>query len=77
MCPRKCNRAWFTLVALLTSCVGATVSEMSGIAGVGELWGLSRGASTALSTVLLLGVPATCTYRQVEVVGVTLGLFEL
>jgi hypothetical protein len=58
--------AWATAVALVTSCVLATVSEMSGIASVGELWGLSRAASTGLASVLLLSVVCLCGYAQVR-----------
>ena len=68
--------AWVTCAALVTSCVGATVSEMSGVASVGELWGLSRAASTAAASVVLVGVFVLGQYEQVEKIGIVLGLFE-
>ena len=68
--------AWFTCGVLVLSCVGATVSEMSGVASVGELWGLGRVASTAAASLVLVGVVVGGTYAQVEAVGIVLGLFE-
>jgi len=68
--------AHVTCAALVMSCIGATVSEMSGIASVGELWGLSRVASTSVAAVLLVSVVVCGKYRQVEAIGIALGLFE-
>ena len=62
---------WVTLAALVTSCIGATVSEMSGLAGVAQLWGLSDWLGALLASVVLVVVPASCTYAQVEVIGVS------
>lgn len=69
--------AWFACILLVFECVCAMTSEMSGIAAVGEIWGLSRALATLLSAVVIVSVVFFCSYRQVEVVGITLGLFEL
>jgi Mn2+/Fe2+ NRAMP family transporter len=53
------------------------ISEMSCIAAVGELWGLHRVASTAAATTLIVSVVVCCSYRQIEKIGVLIGLFEL
>ena len=73
------GRRWATVsvVTLLVSTTGALVTELAGLAGVGAMMGLSPsvtvpGAAVCLGLVVLAG-----SYRRVEVIGVTLGLFEL
>jgi Mn2+/Fe2+ NRAMP family transporter len=56
--------------------VFAQVSELSGVAAVGELWGLSRAASVGAATALLLLTVGALPYRRVETLGVALGAFE-
>jgi len=53
------------------------MSEMSGIAAVGELWGLNRSWATVLSASTVVAVVLFCSYTQIEVIGVVFGLFEL
>mmetsp|Transcript_11580 Transcript_11580/g.24414 ORF Transcript_11580/g.24414 Transcript_11580/m.24414 type:complete len:448 (-) Transcript_11580:65-1408(-) len=69
--------AWFACALLVLECVCAMISEMSGVAAVGELWGLGRFAATLISAGLLVAVIFFCSYRQVETIGVIFGLFEL
>lgn len=69
--------AWLTTGLLVISCVGAVISEMSGVASVAELWGFSRLVGTFGSAILVSSVVIFCNYKQVEVIGVSLGLFEL
>jgi Mn2+/Fe2+ NRAMP family transporter len=69
--------AWFACILLVCECVAAMISEMSGVAAVGELWGLSRASATVVATLLIVGVVVSCNYRQIETIGITLGLFEL
>merc|ERR1719491_1448293 len=69
--------AWASTVLLVITCVGAIISEMSGIASVAEMWGLNRTVAT-LSAALLMGTVVICgTYKQVEAIGVACGLCEL
>ncbi|HEY6054746.1 MAG TPA: divalent metal cation transporter [Gaiellaceae bacterium] len=63
--------------ALAVSVVGALVTELAGIAGVGELFGVPARATVGVTAALLLGLVLTGGYRRVEVVGIALGLFEL
>lgn len=63
--------------ALAVSVVGALVTELAGIAGVGELFGVPAWATVGVTAALLLGLVLTGGYRRVEVVGIALGLFEL
>jgi Mn2+/Fe2+ NRAMP family transporter len=64
-------------VGLAVATIGSLVTEFSGIAGVGELYGLSRGATLPLAAVMLLTVVATGAYRRVERTALFVGLFEL
>jgi Mn2+/Fe2+ NRAMP family transporter len=47
------------------------------VAGIGELYGLSRGLTLPVAAAALLGVVATGSYRRVERIAIVIGLFEL
>ena len=68
--------AWVSVAGLAVATMGALVTELSGVAGVGELYGVPRGLSLLLATVALLAVVLTGSYRRVERVAIALGLFE-
>ena len=68
--------AWVSVTGLGIASVGALIAEFSGIAGVGELYGVPRAISLALSATFLLAVVLTGSYRRVERVAIALGLFE-
>jgi NRAMP (natural resistance-associated macrophage protein)-like metal ion transporter len=69
--------AWISVSSLGIATLGALLTEFSGVAGVGELYGVPRIASLALCTLFLLIVVLTGSYRRVERVAIVLGLFEL
>eukprot|EP00928_Gymnodinium_smaydae_P036890 TRINITY_DN2570_c0_g1_i1.p1 TRINITY_DN2570_c0_g1~~TRINITY_DN2570_c0_g1_i1.p1 ORF type:complete len:509 (+),score=89.80 TRINITY_DN2570_c0_g1_i1:131-1528(+) len=69
--------AWFACCLLVVECIGAMISEMSGIAAVAELWGLDRTLATLAAALLVSVIVIGCNYRQVETIGVICGLFEL
>ncbi len=69
--------AWLSVSTLLVSCVGAMLTEFSGIAGVGLLFGVSPWASISLTVIFLVIVAATGSYRRVEIMAILIGLFEL
>jgi Mn2+/Fe2+ NRAMP family transporter len=69
--------AWVSVSGLGVATVGALITEFSGVAGVGELFGVPRLVSLSIVTVLLLAVVLTGSYRRVERVAIALGLFEL
>jgi Mn2+/Fe2+ NRAMP family transporter len=68
--------AWISVAGLGVATVGALLTEFSGVAGVGELFGVPRAASLALAAGFLLAVVWTGSYRRVERVAIALGLFE-
>ena len=69
--------AWVSVGGLAIAAAGALLTEMSGVAGVGELYGVPRGISLALAAAALLGTVLTGSYRRVERVAIAVGLFEL
>ena len=69
--------AWLSVSGLGVATVGALMTEFSGVAGVGELFGVPRAVSLSMATALLLAVVLTGSYRRVERVAIALGLFEL
>ena len=69
--------ATFSVVALLVSTTGALVTELAGLAGVGSMEGLSPDVTVPAAACVLALVVLAGSYRRVELIGVTLGLFEL
>ena len=69
--------AWVSVAGLAVAVFGALITELSGVAGIGELYGVPRGLSLGLATVALLAVVLTGSYRRVERIAIALGLFEL
>ncbi len=68
--------AWLSVSGLGVAAIGALVTEFSGVAGVGEMFGVPRLLSLGLTVVMLLTVVLTGSYRRVERVAIALGLFE-
>lgn len=69
--------AWVSAAGLAVAVAGALVTEFSGVAGVGEMYGVPRALSVALAAAALLLVVLTGSYRRVERVAIAVGLFEL
>ncbi|MBX5465900.1 MAG: divalent metal cation transporter [Firmicutes bacterium] len=76
---RHFGRGWAFLSAgtLFLSAIGALVTEFSGVAGVGQLFGVPPAVSVGLATLLLIAVGLSGSYRRVERIGIAMGLFEL
>jgi Mn2+/Fe2+ NRAMP family transporter len=68
--------AYVSAVGLTVAVSGALLSEFSGVAGIGELYGMSRFVTLPLAAALLLFVGMTGGYRRVERVAILFGLFE-
>jgi Mn2+/Fe2+ NRAMP family transporter len=68
--------AWFSACGLGIATAGALLTEFSGVAGVGELYGLSRGLTLPIAAAALLAVVLTGSYRRVERAAIVVGLFE-
>jgi Mn2+/Fe2+ NRAMP family transporter len=65
------------LITLTVSCVGALVTQLSGLAGVGQLYGVPVWESSAVAAAGLLIIVLTGSYRSVERVAIAIGLCEL
>jgi Mn2+/Fe2+ NRAMP family transporter len=68
--------AWLSVSGLGVATLGALVTEFSGVAAVGELFGVPRALSLGLTVAVLLAIVLTGSYRRVERVAIGLGLFE-
>ena len=68
--------AWVSAIGLAIATAGALLTEFSGVAGVGELYGIPRAFTLALAAAALLVVVLTGSYRRVERVAIAVGLFE-
>lgn len=73
------GKKWAVLsaVTLAISAIGALLTEFIGIAGVGELFGISKWITIPIATVMLVGIAFSGSYRRVEIAGILIGLGEL
>jgi Mn2+/Fe2+ NRAMP family transporter len=69
--------AWVSVAGLAVATVGAILTELSGVAGVGQLYGVPKAVSLALAGGALLLIVLTGSYRRVERAAIAVGLFEL
>jgi Mn2+/Fe2+ NRAMP family transporter len=69
--------AWVSVATLIVTCLGALLSELSGLAGVGSLMGVPIPATMALVVAALLGMALTRGYPTVERIAIVVGGFEL
>jgi NRAMP (natural resistance-associated macrophage protein)-like metal ion transporter len=69
--------AWISVTGLGVAAAGALLTEYSGVAAVGELFGVPRVISLALAAGFLLVLVWTGSYRRVERIALAVGLFEL
>ena len=69
--------AWLSAGTLAVSSIGALLTEFVGVAGVGELFGISKWITIPIATVLLIGIAFSGSYRRTERAGVIIGLAEL
>ena len=69
--------AWFSVATLILSCIGALLSELSGLAGVGAMMGVPTAVTMTLVIALLLIMAYTHQYLTVERIAIGVGAFEL
>lgn len=68
--------AWISVGTLIISCIGAMLSEFSGLVGVGALYGVPANIVVLLVVIFLSVVALTGSYRSVERIALLFGLFE-
>jgi len=69
--------AWVSVGALVVSCIGALLTEFSGLTGVGALVGVPAPVTLAVVVTLLLAMAVTHKYLTVERIAICVGAFEL
>jgi Mn2+/Fe2+ NRAMP family transporter len=69
--------ARLSTLGLAGAVVSSLITEFTGVAGVGELFGLSRSVTLPLAAATLLFIVASGSYKRVERVALIVGLFEL
>ena len=69
--------AWLSVSTLIVACVGAMLSELSGLTSVGLMFGIHAGVTLSACVIFLLLMVWTGSYRSVERIMIFIGLFEL
>ena len=69
--------AWLSVATLVLACIGALLSELSGLAGVGLLMGVPAWVTTTLIVAVLIAMAYRGSYLTVERIAIAVGAFEL
>lgn len=69
--------AWLSVGTLVLACIGALLSELSGLAGVGFLFGVPAWITMAIVVGGLTLMAYTGSYLSVERIAIAIGAFEL
>jgi Mn2+/Fe2+ NRAMP family transporter len=69
--------AYLSFLGLAAATIGSLITEFTAVAGVGELYGLSRRLTLSLALAFLLFLVGAGSYRRVEKIAIAVGLFEL
>jgi len=69
--------AWLSVLTLVLACIGALLSELSGLAGVGLLMGVPTSITMALVVAALIAMAYRGSYLTVERIAIVVGAFEL
>lgn len=69
--------AWLSVSTLVICCIGALITEFTGLAAVGQLFGVPVAVTMCLVVAFLVLVAWTGSYNSVERVAIFLGIFEL
>jgi NRAMP (natural resistance-associated macrophage protein)-like metal ion transporter len=69
--------AWVSVSTLILACIGALITELSGIAGVGLLVGIPTWISMFIVITGLMLMVYTGSYVTVERIAIAIGMFEL
>src|SRR5271166_4572125 len=69
--------AWISVGALVLACIGALLSELSGLAGVGLMFGIPAWVTMTVVVCGLTLMAYTGSYLSVERIAMGIGAFEL
>ena len=65
------------VAALAVASIGSLVTEFTGVAGIGEMFGVSRVFTLPLAAAALLAIVGAGAYRRIERMALAVSLFEL
>jgi Mn2+/Fe2+ NRAMP family transporter len=65
------------VTTLIVSCIGALLTELSGLAGVGALMGVPPTLTLAITVTALMMMAVTHVYLTIERIAIAVGAFEL
>jgi Mn2+/Fe2+ NRAMP family transporter len=76
---KRFGRSWALLatVVLAVSCLGALVTQLSGLAGIGQMFGIPAWQTVTIAVLMIFAMVWTGSYHSVERVAIILGLFEM
>lgn len=69
--------AWLSAAGLVVAVLGSLVTEFTGVAGVGEMFGVPRAVSLPLAVALLIAIVMTGSHKRVDKAAIVIGAFEL
>ena len=69
--------AWVSILTLVVCCVGALLTEFTGLAAVGQLFGIPTWETLSVVVVSLIVIAWTGSYNSVERIAIFVGVFEL
>jgi Mn2+/Fe2+ NRAMP family transporter len=69
--------AWLSVSTMVVACIGALVTQLSGMAGVAQLFGVPVWLMMVGTIGLIITMVLTGSYRSVERIAVCFGCFEL
>jgi Mn2+/Fe2+ NRAMP family transporter len=69
--------AWLSVCTLMVACIGAIVTQLSGLAGIASLFGIPVPLMIGVVVLLILLMVWTGSYHSVERIAIAFGLFEL
>ncbi len=69
--------AWVSVTTMVITCIGAIITEFSGLAGVGLLYGIPKWVTLSVIIIFLITIAVTGSYNSVERIALCIGAFEL
>jgi Mn2+/Fe2+ NRAMP family transporter len=69
--------AWVMAAGLVVAVAGSMTTEFAAVAGIGELYGVSRNLTLPMAASTLLVIILSGSYRRVERTAILIGSFEL
>ena len=69
--------AWIAAATLIFAAVGSLITEFTGVAGIGDLYGIARPVSLCAAAALVILIALSGSYRRVERIALLIGAFEV